>query len=85
MLKDRRLWPDYVDVQAALGLFISPEHKVLMVSYCGQSMCIVRRSPCGINNCFISLLLQLTQYLVGSIGLTCRSKLAKSVLIGNPR
>ena len=35
----------------------SPEHKVLMVSYCGQSMSVVRRSSCGINNCFKSLLL----------------------------
>ena len=25
-------------------LFSSPEHEVLMVSYCGQSMCVVRRA-----------------------------------------
>ena len=30
-----------------LGLFISsPEHEVLMVSYCGQSMSVVRRPSC---------------------------------------
>ena len=28
---------------------------------------------------------QLTRKLVGSIGVTCRSKIAKIVLIGNPR
>ena len=46
------------------GLISSPEHEVLMVSYCGQSMsvvrrpsCVVRRPSCGINNCFKSLLL----------------------------
>ena len=27
---------------------------MLMVSYCGQSMSIVRRPSCGINNCFKS-------------------------------
>ena len=27
-----------------LSLFSSPEHKVLMVSYCGQSMSVVRRA-----------------------------------------
>ena len=29
-----------------LGLFSSPEHEVLMVSYCGQSMSVVRRPSC---------------------------------------
>ena len=35
--------------------FSSPEHEVLMVSYCGQSMsvvrrpsCVVRRAACGV-------------------------------------
>ena len=40
------------------GIFSSPEHEVLMVSYCGQSMSVVRRPLCGVNNCFKSLLLQ---------------------------
>ena len=41
-----------------LVFFISsPEHEVLMVSYCGQSMSVVRRASCGVNNCFKSLLL----------------------------
>ena len=70
-------------------LFGSPEHKVLMVSYCGQSMSIVRHSSCSVNNSCKSLLLlplgQLTRYLVGSIGVTCRSKIAKIVPIRNPR
>ena len=26
-----------------LGIFSSPEHEVLMVSCCGQSVCVVRR------------------------------------------
>ena len=46
------------------GLISSPEHEVLMVSYCGQSMsvvrrpsCVVRRPSCGVNNCFKSRLL----------------------------
>ena len=43
-------------------IFCSPEHEVLMVSYCGQSKrrrgsCVVRRASCGVNNCFKSLLL----------------------------
>ena len=49
----------------------SHEHEVLKVSYCGQSMsvvrrpscvvrrpsCVVRRPSCSVNNCFKSLLL----------------------------
>ena len=38
-------------------VFSSPEHEVLMVRYCGQSMSVVRRPSCGVNNCFNSLLL----------------------------
>ena len=40
-----------------LSIFSSHEHKVLKVSCCDQSMPIVRRSSCCINNCFKSLLL----------------------------
>ena len=29
-------------------LISSPEHEVLMVSYCGQSMSVVRRALCGV-------------------------------------
>ena len=35
-----------------VALFSSPEHKVLMVSYCDQSMSAVRRASCVINNLF---------------------------------
>ena len=38
-------------------LVSSPEHEMLMVSYCGQSVSVVRRPSCGVNNCFKSLLL----------------------------
>ena len=38
-------------------LVSSPEHFVLMVSYYGQSMSVVRRPLCSINNYFKSLLL----------------------------
>ena len=41
--------------QLSIPFIRSPEHEVLLVSYCGQS--IVRRSSCGVNNCFKSLLL----------------------------
>ena len=30
----------------------SPEHEVLMVSYCDQSMSVVRRASCVVNNLF---------------------------------
>ena len=36
----------------ACGLFSSPEHEVLMVSYCDQSMSVVRRASSTI--CFKS-------------------------------
>ena len=39
----------------SLRLIISPEHEVLKVSYCGQSMSVVRRASCGVNNCFKGL------------------------------
>ena len=57
------------------------------VSYCGQSMSVVHRAASTIalkayssyNPGPIDLI------IVGSIGVTCRSKIAKIVLIGNPR
>ena len=33
-------------------LFSSPEHEVLMVSYCDQSLSVVRRVSCAVNNLF---------------------------------
>ena len=33
-------------------VFSSSEHKVLMVSYCDQSMSVVRRASCVVNNLF---------------------------------
>ena len=75
-------------------VFSSPEHEVLMVSYCGQSMSIVRRASSVVRRAASTIALkayssytlgQLTRYLVGSIRVTCRSKIAKIVPIGNPR
>ena len=42
---------------ASSKIISSPEHEVLMVSYCAQSMSVVRRLSCSVNNCFKSLLL----------------------------
>ena len=36
----------------ARSLFSSPEHEALMVSYCDQSMSVVRRVSCVVNNLF---------------------------------
>ena len=33
-------------------IFSSPEHEVLMVSYCDQSMSVVRRASSVVNNLF---------------------------------
>ena len=33
-------------------IFSSPEHEVLMVSYCDQLMSVVRRVSCVVNNLF---------------------------------
>ena len=35
-----------------LVFFSSPEHEVLMVSYCDQSLSLVRRVSCVVNNLF---------------------------------
>ena len=61
-------------------LFISPEHEVLMVSYFGQSMSVVRRAASTIVlKAYPSYTLsQLNWYLVDSIGVTCSSKKLKS-------
>ena len=36
----------FENTQPSLFLISSPEHEVLMVSYCGQSMSVVRRASC---------------------------------------
>ena len=66
-------------------LISSPEHNVLMVSCCGQSVSVVRRQQLLYKPTPPTPLGQLTRYLVGSIGVTCRSKIAKIIQIGNPR
>ena len=35
-----------LDIKLFSSFISSPEHEVLMVSYCGQSMSVVRRSSC---------------------------------------
>ena len=75
-------------------LVSSPEHEVLTVSYCGQSMSVVRRASCVVRrpSCVVRLFFssspkpksQLTPNMVGSIGVTYRSNIVKIVLIGNP-
>ena len=37
-----------VKVNVTVAFFSSPEHEVLMVSYCDQSLSVVRR-PCVVN------------------------------------
>ena len=37
---------------AKFSFFSSPEHEVLMVSYCDQSMPVVRPVSCVVNNLF---------------------------------
>ena len=56
------------------------EHKVLRLSSCDWSMSIVRRQQFALKAYFSTPLGQLTQNLVGSIGVTCRAKIAKIVL-----
>ena len=36
----------WLHIKESSGLVSSPEHEVLMVSYCGQSMSVVRRASC---------------------------------------
>ena len=56
----------------------------ILVSQCPS--CVVRRAASTIAlKAYSSYLGQLTWYLVGSIGVTCRSEIAKIVHIGNPR
>ena len=38
-------------------IFSSPEHEVLMVSFCDRSMSVVRRASCVVHNFFNHLLL----------------------------
>ena len=39
-------------VSERVHIFSSPEHEVLMVSYCDQSMSVVSRPSCVVNNLF---------------------------------
>ena len=68
----------------------SPEHEVHMVSYCGQSMSVVvvRRAASTIAlKAYSSYTPGPTDLIlgIGSIGVTCRSKIAKIVPIGHGR
>ena len=75
------------------NLFSSPEHEVLMVSYCGQSMSVVRRASSVVRRAASTIALKAyssytpgpIDLMVGSIRVTCRSEIAKIVPIGNPR
>ena len=58
-------------IMRVMALFSSPEHEVLMVSYCGQSMSVMPRVASTI------ALKAYSSYLVGGIGVTYRSKIAK--------
>ena len=61
---------------------------MLMVSYCGQSMSEIQDGRHLENLFFASspeLKGHLTPNLLGSIRVTCRTKIAKIVPIGNPR
>ena len=65
-------------------LISSPEHEVLMVSYCGQSMSVVRRAALTI------ALKAYSSYTPGPIDSILGrkhqvTKIAKIVPIGNPR
>ena len=44
--------PSFRGVLVDVFIFSSPEHEVLMVSYCDQSMSVVRRVSCVVNNLF---------------------------------
>ena len=43
---------DYRHVNVLSIIVSSPEHEVLMVSYCDQSLSVVRRVSCVVNNLF---------------------------------
>ena len=82
------LWAKFAQI------FSLSEHEVLMVSCCGHSMSFVHHGSCGMRHAAWTIALkptlptplgQLTRYLVGSIRVTCRSKIAKILPIGNPR
>ena len=49
------LWKKRLDFScksSARQIFSSPEHEVLMVSYCDQSMSVVRHASSFVNNLF---------------------------------
>ena len=47
----REIFDKLLDVYGE-SVFSSPEHEVLMVSYCDQSMSVVRRASFVVNNLF---------------------------------
>ena len=52
-LRDKRLFEiTEVEITRVDCIISSPEHEVLMVSYCDQSMSVVRRPSCVVNNLF---------------------------------
>ena len=65
--------------------FSLSEHEVLVVSYCGQSMSVVRRAASTIALKAYSSYTPWPFQSVGSVRVTCRSKTAKIVPIENPR
>ena len=79
-------------VKGNLLIFSSPEHEVLMVSYYGQSMSVVPRSSTIALKASTIALKAYSSYtpgpinsVLGSIRVTCRSKIGKIIPIGNPR
>ena len=51
-------WEDIQENERCVtDLFSSPEHIVLIVSYCDQSMSVVRRATCVVNNLLLKLTL----------------------------
>ena len=61
----------------------STEHKVLKVSYCGQSVSVVRHAASAIALKAYSSYTPRPVDSVGSVGGTCKSKIAEIVLIRN--
>ena len=57
------------------GLISSPEHEVLMVSYCGQSMSVVRRPSCVVRRAASTIALKAySSYTPGPIDLILARK-----------
>ena len=52
-----------------MAIISSPEHEVLMVSYCGQSMSVVRRPSCVVRRAASTIALKAYSYTPGPIDL----------------